>query len=179
MKIYFAGPLFTGAEKQWNEEAAWLLRELGHEVWLPQEKEPRELSAQAVFEMDKAGMDWSEVTVAIMDGTDPDSGTSFECGYTYAVGKPIVTVRTDIRNNNDLDARFNLMLHASANKRVYAPNVKIIDVVIEIDKALKLILLEGQANELNTDRDNQRTQSGEDRPIGFGTYTSSGPRCQR
>jgi nucleoside 2-deoxyribosyltransferase len=33
--------------------------------------------------------------VAIMDGADPDSGTSWEVGYAYASGKTIVLVRTE------------------------------------------------------------------------------------
>jgi len=32
---------------------------------------------------------------------DPDSGTSFECGLAYALGIPIVAVRTDFRAGGD------------------------------------------------------------------------------
>jgi len=39
MRIYFAGPLFTEAERNWNEQAVAALEELGYEVFLPREEE--------------------------------------------------------------------------------------------------------------------------------------------
>ncbi len=33
----------------------------------------------------------------MIDGADPDSGTSWEMGYAYAKGKPVVGLRTDFR----------------------------------------------------------------------------------
>ena len=44
MKIYLAGPLFNTAERNFNSELTKLLREKGHEVWLPQEFEQRTMS---------------------------------------------------------------------------------------------------------------------------------------
>ena len=54
MRIYLAGPLFSSAEREWNQRLAALLRGFGHEVFLPQEKEPRELSARVIFTMSDA-----------------------------------------------------------------------------------------------------------------------------
>lgn len=138
MKVYFAGPLFTLAERNWNVEAKLLLEELGHDVWLPQEKEPREKTATSIFLIDKDGIDQADVVVAVMDGSDPDSGTCWECGYAYALKKPVITIRTDFRNTGDIDnAKFNLMLHASAFRTIYMPFTSTVDVIIEVDKALK------------------------------------------
>ena len=39
MKIYYAGALFTLAERMFNKEIATQLRERGHEIFLPQEKQ--------------------------------------------------------------------------------------------------------------------------------------------
>lgn len=140
MRIYWAGPLFTAAERQWNVEATQLLSELGYEIWLPQEKEPREKTAFSIFEVDKQGIDWADIVVAVMDGPDPDSGTCWECGYAFGKNKPVITVRTDFRNNGDIeDAKFNLMLHASAAVNIYLPFKPTIDVVLLIDKALKQV----------------------------------------
>jgi len=83
MRIYLAGPLFTAAERAFNTRLRDLLAAVGHEVWLPQDHEPRDKSAAAIFEMDVEGMKWSDVIVANMDGADPDSGTCWECGYAY------------------------------------------------------------------------------------------------
>lgn len=136
MKLYLAGPLFTLAERSFNCRLADKLIERGHEVWLPQEHEPREKTADAIFQMDVEGMDWSDCTVACMDGSDPDSGTCWEVGYTYAKGKPIVCYRTDFRNAGDIDnARYNLMLHASAWVRIESQFSSLDELVVAIDAA--------------------------------------------
>jgi nucleoside 2-deoxyribosyltransferase len=115
MNIYLAGPLFTTYERDWNTRLAEFLRTLGHGVWLPQEKEPRNKTANSIFERDREGVDWADVVVANMDGPDPDSGTCWEAGYAYGIGTPVINYRTDFRNNGDIaDAKFNLMLYASS-----------------------------------------------------------------
>ena len=96
MKIYLAGPLFSAAERNFNNELTRLLRNKGHEVWLPQEFEQRTMTANQIFAKDVEGIDWADVVVANMDGTDPDSGTSWECGYAYRK-KPVILFRTDFR----------------------------------------------------------------------------------
>lgn len=88
MKIYFAGPLFTLAEREWNVKMKDLLEEEDKViVWLPQEHEPRELSTRSIFLEDMRGIEWADVVVAVMDGPDPDSGTCWEVGYAHGVGQ--------------------------------------------------------------------------------------------
>jgi len=121
-KIYMAGPLFTLAEQGFNTGLARFLESQGHEVWLPQEHEPRSQTARSIFEMDVGGIDWADMVVACMDGPDPDSGTAWECGYAYAKGKPIVCYRTDFRVCGDTtSAPYNLMLAESATTRFEVP----------------------------------------------------------
>jgi nucleoside 2-deoxyribosyltransferase len=121
MKIYFAAPLFTSAELAWNQQVTALLESLGHEVFLPQNKEIRERTASGIFESDRRGIDWAEVVVAIMDGPDPDSGTAWECGYAYTK-KPIVLLRTDFRSAGRPGfAPYNLMLTESADLHIELP----------------------------------------------------------
>src|SRR5579871_2198930 len=96
MKIYLAGPLFSTAERDFNARLADLLRELKHEVWVPQELEQESMSPKEIFDKDVQGIDWAEAVVANMDGADPDSGTCWECGYAYRK-KRIVVFRTDFR----------------------------------------------------------------------------------
>ncbi len=121
MKIYLAGPLFTTAEQEFNRQLCSALQQAGHEVWLPQEHEPRERTAKAIFEEDVKGMDWAEVVVANMDGPDPDSGTCWECGYAFRK-KPILLYRTDFRQAGDAaSAPFNLMMSESAAAVIVAP----------------------------------------------------------
>jgi hypothetical protein len=56
MKIYLAGPLFNIAERHLNKELARLLRDKGHEVWLPQEFEQRTMTAKEIFVKDVEGL---------------------------------------------------------------------------------------------------------------------------
>jgi len=116
MKLYLAGPLYSTAEREFNVRLAQLLREKGHEVWSPQENEDRHASAKEIFDSDVAGIDWADAVVANMDGADPDSGTSWECGYAYKK-KPVILFRTDFRAGDDPDkGPFNFMLTQSAHR---------------------------------------------------------------
>ena len=134
MKVYFAGPLFSAAERSWNEELAAALRDVGHEVFLPQEQEPGD-DAPGIFRTDIAGIDWADALVAIMDGPDPDSGTAWECGYAYGK-KPIVLVRTDFRAQTDAGAPYNAMLAGAATIRLDLPLASMTRVSAEIREAL-------------------------------------------
>ena len=121
MKLYLAGPLFTTAEQEFNRQLCAALQSAGHEVWLPQEHEPRERTAKAIFEEDLKGMDWADVVIANMDGPDPDSGTCWECGYAFGK-KPIILYRSDFRLAGDAEnAPFNLMMSESADAVIVAP----------------------------------------------------------
>jgi len=119
MKLYFAGPLFSAAERDWNAALATALRAGGHEVFMPQDQEKGK-DAAGIFATDVGGIDWADALVAIMDGADPDSGTCWEVGYSYRK-KPIVLVRTDMRRNEGSGGSgYNPMLTESATVRVDA-----------------------------------------------------------
>ena len=135
MRIYFAGPLFSAAERDWNATLAAALRASGHEVFLPQEQEPGK-DAAGIFATDVGGIDWAEVLVAIMNGADPDSGTCWEVGYAYGK-KPIVLVRTDLRRTEGSGGSgYNPMLTQAATIRVDAVAAPIDIVVRELLAAL-------------------------------------------
>ena len=124
MRLYLAGPLFTTPERDWNAALADRLTAAGHEVFLPQAHPAPEPTGEAIFRKDLDGLDWAEGVVAIMDGPDPDSGTAWECGYAYAMRKPVVLFRGDFRRSGDaLALPYNAMLIGAA------------DVHIEIDLA--------------------------------------------
>jgi nucleoside 2-deoxyribosyltransferase len=104
MNVYFAGPLFTLAERRFNEELAAELRRLCPtlEIFFPQacDQEFQGLPdfAQRVFKALMAALDRCDAVVAILDGPDSDSGTCVEIGYARAQGKPVIGVRTDFRD---------------------------------------------------------------------------------
>lgn len=118
MRIYFSAPLFTAAERNWNAALVAALRAAGHEVFVPQEKEPGR-AAPEIFARDVGGIDGAEVLVAIVDGADPDSGTSWEIGYAY-LRKPSVLIRTDLRSTGSYGVGYNAMLSESATIRIDA-----------------------------------------------------------
>ena len=137
MKLYFAGPLFTAAERSWNAEFATALRAAGHDVFLPQEQEKGKTAA-GVFAHDVGGIDWADALVAIMDGPDPDSGTAWEVGYAYGTRKPVVAVRTDIRRiDGSGGSGYNPMLTEAASLRVDLAWTAIEDVVTAVLDALR------------------------------------------
>ena len=138
MKLYFAGPLFTTSERAWNAEVAAALRGAGHEVFLPQEKEP-DNDAAAIFATDVGGIDWADGLVAIMDGPDPDSGTCWEVGYAFGAKKWIVLVRTDIRATAGSAGDYNAMLTESATVRIDMPAAPTDQVIAKVLGALARI----------------------------------------
>ena len=140
MKLYFAGPLFTSPERTWNAEVTAALRAAGHEIFLPQEQEPGK-DAAGIFATDVGGIDWADGLVAIMDGADPDSGTSWEVGYAYRK-KPIVLVRTDMRRTASDGSGYNAMLAESATVRIDAVAAPIDRVAREVLDALARLELE-------------------------------------
>ena len=135
MKLYFAAPLFTTAERAWNAEIAAAARAAGHEVFLPQEQEPG-LDGPAIFSTDVGGIDWADGLLAVMDGPDPDSGTSWEVGYAFAARKPIVLVRTDIRATAGSVGAYNAMLAGAATIRSDLPAASTDEVIAAILAAL-------------------------------------------
>jgi len=115
--IYFAAPLFTQGEIDFNQRLATRLREQGYKIYLPQEactgiSDPYELYATCIKGLDGAGM-----VLIILDGTDADSGSCFEMGYAFAKGLPIVGLRTDFRGSGEHKG-LNLMLTHSCTHLV-------------------------------------------------------------
>jgi nucleoside 2-deoxyribosyltransferase len=143
VKLYFAGPLFTTPERAWNAEVASALRAAGHDVFLPQEKEPG-LDAPGIFAADVGGIDWADAMVAIMDGSDPESGTAWEVGYAFGTRKPVVLVRTDLRAHAGDIGDYNAMLTQAATARVDLPAAPTGDVVAAILDALSRMGIEAR-----------------------------------
>ena len=137
MKLYFAAPLFTTPEREWNAEVAAALRAAGHEIFLPQEKEPGK-DGPGIFAADVDGLDWADGLVAIMDGLDPDSGTAWEVGYAFRK-KPIVLVRTDFRAMAGDAGAYNPMLAESATIRLNLPAASTTEVVSAVLDALERV----------------------------------------
>ena len=99
MKVYLASPFFNEKENKIYERIIDELRTDGHDVFVPKEHEipnawdlPNAVWAEQVFALDVVGIQKSDVVVVINHGMYSDSGTAWECGYAYALGKKIVNV---------------------------------------------------------------------------------------
>ena len=115
MIIYFAGPLFNKAEKQFNQELTTKLESAGFEVFLPQrdgvsgdkspfDKMSREERRKAMFNLDKEKIMESDIFLFILDGRVPDEGACVELGIAFChkelQGKKrlLVGLKTDSRS---------------------------------------------------------------------------------
>lgn len=117
-RVYLAGPLFTEAERTYNLVLRDLLEAHLFEVYLPQEvgdtshTRCREENG-TIFAQHLRALEEIDIVVAVIDGADADSGTSWEMGFAYALNKSIVALRTDFRAVGHHE-RVNLMLEESA-----------------------------------------------------------------
>jgi nucleoside 2-deoxyribosyltransferase/predicted secreted protein len=117
-RVYLAAPLFSAAERSYNTGIASLLRQNCFSVHLPQDAGDDTATRgkqehERLFQVNLAALADSDIVVAIIDGADADSGTSWEMGYAYARGKKVIALRTDFRQVG-IDERVNLMLEQSA-----------------------------------------------------------------
>lgn len=125
--VYFAAPLFTLLERRANRALAKaIMRECPQaKIVLPQDfkHEGKFNDAQAygiIFRDCVGGIDAADAMIAWLDGPDADSGTAFEVGYAFAKGIPVVGVRTDFRQNQELG--LNIMLSRACAAFVYRPS---------------------------------------------------------
>ena len=117
MVVYFAAPLFSLAEKEFNLSLAKEMEALRNDlrIALPQEF-CIGASLPDIYNRCIENIDLCDLLIGVLDGADADSGTSFEVGYAFAKGKPIVGIRTDFRELEDHGV--NLMLSKSCSSFV-------------------------------------------------------------
>lgn len=114
MRIYLAGPLFSVAETAFNERLAAKLEGAGFHVFLPQrdgverDKPPYDAMTpddrrRAMFDLDEAKIQESDVFLFVLDGRVPDEGACVELGIAHAHravtghGRLLVGLHTDTR----------------------------------------------------------------------------------
>ncbi len=98
--IYIAGPLFTPEQRALLERIDQICRDVGFTTYLPHRDAgvfDREGDARPFFEGDLRALQAADAVVAVLDGCDVDSGTAWEMGYAYALGRPIVGYVSDVR----------------------------------------------------------------------------------
>ena|SRR4030067_1555181 len=115
--VYLAAPLFSEAELDFNRMLRDEIKSSGFKVFLPQEDsnnvKDRDDRQMIIFSKNEAAIKNSDIIVAVVDGADVDSGTAWEIGYAYALGKSILGLRTDFRTLG-IEGTVNLMIERSA-----------------------------------------------------------------
>lgn len=96
MKIYMAGAFFRPETKTKIDSLVEQMRGHGYDVYVPQEhtvpnawEMSQEDWAREVFKMDVAAIQDCDMLFVVYDGLYSDSGTAWEIGYAYALGKNI------------------------------------------------------------------------------------------
>jgi nucleoside 2-deoxyribosyltransferase len=114
MFIYYAGPLFSQAERDFNQGLVSKLESLGFRVFLPQRDgvEKTKLQYQKtsslerrwlLFSLDIKKIEQADIFLLVLDGRVPDEGACVELGIAYSLKKflkqkkLIVGLQTDSR----------------------------------------------------------------------------------
>lgn len=104
--VYFAGPLFSQAERDYNLKITKVLEDNGYQVFLPQrdgflaldlEGKTEEEKTKMIFEKDCEEVLKADIVFMILDGRVPDEGACVELGIAYANGKRCYGFKTDAR----------------------------------------------------------------------------------
>lgn len=97
MRVYIAGKLCCKEERKLLEKVDGLCKKEGFKTFLPH----RDCGLVAfkeeldkAFNDDKKALDECDFVVAVLNGK-PGSGTCWEIGYAYCLGKKIIGIKTD------------------------------------------------------------------------------------
>jgi nucleoside 2-deoxyribosyltransferase len=120
-KVLLSAPYFTEAEEKYARELVNDLSKLGLDILFP----PGEANVSKRFSSGRGDV-WSDLferkirclgecdaVVALLEGADCGSETSWDCGYGYSKYKPVFGMRTDLRSLGDLGGQVNLMMEQS------------------------------------------------------------------
>ncbi len=114
-RVYFAGPLFNEAEKEYNLKIVAILESYGYEVFLPQrdgylapdlEGKTAEEITEMIFTKDRDEVLKADILFMVLNGRIPDEGACVELGMAYASGKRCYGIKGDSRSielNMDLN----------------------------------------------------------------------------
>lgn len=115
MLVYFAAPLFSQAERHFNQCLTEKLESMGYQIFLPQrdgvdrEKQPynkmtKEERRLVMFQVDTTKIMESDVFLFVLDGRVPDEGACVELGIAYTYknlqhpNKLLLGLHTDARS---------------------------------------------------------------------------------
>lgn len=142
-KVYFAAPLFSEAEREYNLKLTELLESYGYEVFLPQrdgflapelEGKTEEEKIKMIFEKDRDEVLRADILFMVLDGRIPDEGACVELGIAYANNKRCYGIKSDARSV-ELDMDLNPMITGCFDKLFYNLDGK--ELINELEAYLK------------------------------------------
>ena len=104
--VYFAAPMFSASERDYNLKITNLLEEFGYKVFLPQrdgieaarlDGKTEEELVKMIFPLDVGEVKKADIVFMNIDGRAPDEGACVELGIAYANGKRCYGFKTDPR----------------------------------------------------------------------------------
>ena len=143
-KIYLASPFFNNQEIEKYDNVIDSLREQGFDVFVPREHTvpngwdmPNHIWAENVFAVDYLAITKCDVVVVLNFGMYSDSGTAWECGCAYALGKKVLNVLC-----GEEDEEYSLMMLNGTNSVCYYTEIieKSLEYVLNCDKQLNPII---------------------------------------
>ena len=113
--VYFAAPLFSQSEREYNLKIVHILESHGYKVFLPQRdgflapelqgKTEQEIKTM-IFNKDYEEVKKADIIFMLLDGRAPDEGACVELGIAYESGKRCYGFKSDARSvelNMDLN----------------------------------------------------------------------------
>lgn len=129
MRVYLASPFFNTKETLCMEQVLRVLRNSGYDVFAPYEFKvpdawnlPNDEWGKIIFKEDVKEIEKADVVVAINHGLRSDSGTAFEIGYSYSLGKKVFVVYFE---NNIDSLMINNAICGAINFKDFLNNEKI------------------------------------------------------
>ena len=114
MKVYLASPFFNEKETAVYDKVIAALRKRDIDLFVPREHTipnawdmPNQIWAENVFAVDYLAITQCDVVVVLNFGMYSDSGTAWECGCAYALGKKVINVLC-MKEGEEID--FSLMM---------------------------------------------------------------------
>ena len=126
-RVYFAAPLFSQAERDYNLVITNVLEQYDYQVFLPQrdgflapelEGLTEEEKTQKIFNKDYEELTKADIFFGILDGRVPDEGVCIELGIAYSNHKRCYGFKTDARTV-ELDMNLNPMITGCLDKLFY------------------------------------------------------------
>lgn len=108
-KVYIAGPLFSCAEKEFNEKIDKHVQAMGFKTFLPQRDgylladlmtqfSDKKDAIDTIFYKDVEEIKGCDVVLFVLDGRVPDEGACVEVGLAYAYDKECIGFKSDSRS---------------------------------------------------------------------------------